>query len=129
MVELMVSLGKLFIGFLSMLGPLALLLAIQHTRDRRAAALSTTVLRELNSPHLRGLFSVKIKTNPFKGGVVAVDLWNCSRDQVWDILQRLSAQLASHVRVEVNGISDGRTRSPWTLTVTRKSSSVACCSG
>lgn len=127
MIELLVSLGKLVIGFLCITGPVAVLLVLLRTRDQRVAMLTTTALKELNVPELRGLFAVKIKSNPFSGGVVAVDLWNCSREQLWDVMQRLSAQLPSHVRVEVNGISDSRTRSTWTVTVKRNASSIACC--
>lgn len=127
MIELLVSLGKLVIGFLCITGPVAVLLVLLRTRDQRVAMLTTTALKELNVPELRGLFAVKIKSNPFSGGVVAVDLWNCSREQLWDVMQRLSAQLPSHVRVEVNGISDSRTRSTWTVTVKRNASCIACC--
>jgi hypothetical protein len=129
MIELVVSLGKLLIGFLGMVGPVALLLVFLSNRDRRVDQLSTTVLRELNAPELRGLFAVKIRSNPFSGEVVAVDLWNCSRDQLWEVLQRLSAQLPPRVRVEINGISDSRTRATWTLTAKRNPASFACCSG
>lgn len=127
MIELLVSLGKLVIGFLCITGPVAVLLVLLRTRDQRVAMLTTTALKELNVPELRGLFAVKIKSNPFSGGVVAVDLWNCSREQLWDVMQRLSAQLPSHLRVEVNGISDSRTRSTWTVTVKRNASCIACC--
>jgi hypothetical protein len=71
---------------------------------------------------------VKVKSSFFSGGLVAVDLWSCSRDQLWDVLQRLSARLPSHVRVEVNGISDSRAKSTWTVTVKRNPSCIACCS-
>lgn len=125
--ELVVSLGKLVIGFLCITGPVVVLLIWLRTRDRREAMLSTAALKELNLPELRGLFAVKIKINPFSGGVVAVDLWNCSREQLWDVMQRLSAQLPAHVRVEVNGISESRTRSTWTVTVKRNPSCIACC--
>jgi hypothetical protein len=127
MIELLVSLGKLLIGFLCIAGPVVVWLVFLRTRDRQVAMLSTAALKELNLPELRGLFAVKIKSNPFSGGVVAVDLWNCSREQLWDVMQRLSAQLPSHVRVEVNGITDSRTRSTWTVTVKRTPSCIACC--
>jgi hypothetical protein len=126
MTELAISIGKLAIGFLCILGPFVLLVAFLRRRDMRETALSTRALQELNSPNLRGLFALKIKSNPFLGEVVAVDLWNCSRDQIWDLMQRLSARLPSHIRVEVNGMSDYRTRSTWTLTLKRKASSAAC---
>ena len=127
MAELLVNLAKLFVGFLCIVGPVVVLLVFLRTRDRQVAMLSTTALKELNLPELRGLFAVRIKSNPFSGGVVAVDLWNCSREQLWDVMQRLSAQLPAHVRVEVNGISDSRTRSTWTVTVKRNASCIACC--
>lgn len=127
MIELLISLSKLVIGFFCIAGPVVVLLMWLRARDRRVAMLSTVALKELNLPELRGLFAVKIKNNPFSGGVVAVDLWNCSRDQLWDVLLRLSAQLPSHVRVEVNGISDSRTRSTWTVSAKRNPSCIACC--
>jgi hypothetical protein len=128
MIELLVSLGKLVIGFLCIAGPVVVLLIWLRGRDRRVAMLSTAALRELNLPELRGLVAVKVKSSFFSGGLVAVDLWSCSRDQLWDVLQRLSARLPSHVRVEVNGISDSRAKSTWTVTVKRNPSCIACCS-
>jgi hypothetical protein len=127
MVELFVSMSKLFVGFVCILGPVALLLALLHARDRREAALSTTVLRELNSPDLRGLFSVKAKSRSIGADAVVVDLWGCSREQVWDAMEKLSVKLPSHVRLEVNGLSDCRMRSAWTLTASRRVSSAALC--
>jgi hypothetical protein len=126
--ELVASLGKLSIGFLCILGPFVLLIAFLRARDRREDALSTTVLQELNSPDLRGLFSLKIKSRPVGSDTVIVDLWGCPREQVWDLMERLSARLPAHVRLEVNGISGCRLNSTWTLTV-RKESAVAYCSG
>jgi hypothetical protein len=116
MAELFASLGKLSIGFLCILGPFVLLIVFLRARDRREEALSTRALQELNSPGLRGLFSLKIKSRPMGGATVTVDLWGCSREQVWDVMDRLSARLPAHVRVEVNGISGCRLNSTWTLT-------------
>jgi hypothetical protein len=117
MIELFTSIGKLAIGFLCILGPFVLLIAFLRTRDLREAALSTTVLQELNSPNLRGLFSIEVKSRPIGADTVIVDLWSCSREQVWDLIERLSSRLPAHVRVEVNGISGSRLNSEWTLTV------------
>jgi len=125
--ELFTSLGKLAIGFLFILGPFVLLIAFLRARDLREAALSTTVLQELNSPDLRGLFSIEVKSRPIGADTVKVDLRSCSREQVWDLMERLSARLPAHVRVEVNGISGSRLNSEWTLTV-RKGSAVINCS-
>lgn len=128
MAELFASLGKLFIGFLCILGPVVLRIAFLRTCDRREAALSTRVLQELNSPNFRGLFSVKVKSRLIGADTVIVDLWSCSCEQMWGLTERLSARLPAHVRVEVNGISSCRLNSTWTLTV-RKGPAVAYCSG
>jgi hypothetical protein len=127
MVELLVSLGKLSIGFLCILGPLALPFLLLHIRDHRESELYTTVLRELNLPELRGLFTVRILTRPFTADTVVVDLWQCSREQVWGVIEKLSARLPGHVRLEVNGITDCRVRSTWKLTVMRTQPSVSYC--
>lgn len=125
MAESLVGLSKLFFGFLCILGPVALLLALLRAWERREAALSTAVLLELNSPDLRGLFSLKVKRRSIGADTVVVDLWGCSREQVWDVMEKLSAELPSGVRVEVNGTSDGRMRSAWILTATRNCASAA----
>ena len=127
MIELFTNLGKLAMGFLFILGPFVLLITVLRMRDRREAALSIRVLQELNSPNLRGLFSIVVKCRLIGSDTVIVDLWGCSREQVWDLMERLSARLPAHVRVEVNGISGSRLNSEWTLTV-RKGPAVACCS-
>jgi hypothetical protein len=124
---LLLNLGKLFLGFLCILGPVALLLSFQHTRDQRESFLSLNVLRELNLPDLRGLFSVKVESRSIGADTVVVDLWGCSREQVWSVMETLSAKLPSHVRVEVNGLSDSRMKSTWTLTATRRFDSPALC--
>ena len=128
MIELFTSLGKLAIGFLCILGPFVLPIAFLRTRDLREAALSIRVLQELNSTDFRGLFFVKVKSRLIGADTVIVDLWSCSREQVWDLIERLSARLPAQVRVEVNGISGSRVNSTWTLTV-RKGPAVAHCSG
>jgi hypothetical protein len=127
MVELLVSLGKLSIGFLCILGPLALPFLFLHIRDHRESALYTIVLRELNLPELRGLFTVRILTRPLTADTVVVDLWQCSREQVWSVIEKLSTQLPDHVRFKVNGITDCRVRSTWNLTVMRTQPSVSYC--
>ena len=129
MTELIVSLGKLSIGFLGILGPVALLLGFLHIHDQRRSMLYPTVLRELNWPDLRGLFAVNIKCRPFGADTVIVELWSCSREQVWDVIERLSAKLPAHVRLEVNGFTDCRAKSAWKLTVMRSQPSISYCTG
>jgi hypothetical protein len=118
MADLIVSLGKP-IGFLSLLAPFALLFLFLHIRYQQESELYTTALRELNQPELRGLFTAKIQSRLFGEDTVVIDLWNCSREQVWGVIEKLSARLPEHVRLEVNGITDCRARSTWKLTVMR----------
>ena len=127
MTEMLISLGKLLLGFLGILGPVALMLLFLRMRDRRESMLFATVLAELNLPQLRGLSTVKVKSSPPWADTVVVDLWNCSREQVWDVIETLSAKLPSRVRLEVNGITDCRVRSTWKLTVSRTHPFVAYC--
>jgi len=127
MEALLLNLGKLALGFLCMLGPIVFLMALRRVRDRREAALALTVLRELNSPDLRGLFSLNVVSRSIGKDSVALDLWGCSREQVWEVMETLSAKLPPHAQVEVNGLSEGRLRTAWTLTVTRRVDSPALC--
>lgn len=82
MMELVTSLWKLGMGFLGILGPVVLLFAFLRTRDLREDSLRTRVLLELNSPNLRGLYSMEVKSRPFGADTVKVDLRSCSREQV-----------------------------------------------
>jgi hypothetical protein len=127
MTELLLSLGKLTMGFLCILGPLVLSIAFLRSRDRREAALSTKILQGLNASELRGLYSVKVRSHWIGADKVIVDLWSCSRDQVWDLMERFSAQLPENIRVEVNGINSSRLNSTVTLAV-KKKPCVAYCS-
>ncbi len=124
---LLLNMAKLALGFLCMLGPIVFVMALRRVRDRREAALTLAVLRELNTPELRGLYSINVASRSMGKGSVAIDLLDGSREQAWDVMEKLSAKLPPHVRVEVNGIRDGRLRSAWTLTATRRFNSPALC--
>jgi hypothetical protein len=131
MEQLLIRLGELGVGFLSMMGPLVLLMMFLKLRDQRESVLYTVVLKELNSPDLRGLFAVKIKCRVFsRQDAVMVDLWNCPKERVWDTAIQLSTHLPPEVRLVVNGMVDSRSRSTLTLKVERNIrsfSSVSCC--
>jgi hypothetical protein len=121
MEELLIRLGELSIGFLSMIGPLVLLMMFLKFRDQRESVLYTAVLKELNTPDLRGLFAVKIRCSIFsRQDTVMVDFWNCSKEQVWDTVTRLSTHLPPEVRLVVNGMTDFRSRSTLTLRVEKR---------
>jgi hypothetical protein len=129
--ELLIRLGELGIGFLSMMGPLVLLMVFLRIRDQRESILYTVVLKELNSPDLRGLFAVRIRCSVFtRQDAVMVDLWNCPKERVWDTVLRLSTHLPPEVRLVVNGMADSWSPSMLTLKVERSIrsvSSVSCC--
>ena len=127
MIDLLASLAKLSFGFLAILGPVALVFMVLQIRDRRESILFAVVLVELNRPHLRGLFTVKVKSRPIGPVTIVVDLWNCSREQVWNVIEKLSAKLPSRVRLEVNGMTDCRVGSTWKLTVRRTQPVVSYC--
>ena len=131
MEQLSIRLGELCIGFLSMMGPLVLLMMFLKVRDQRESILYTVVLKELNSPDLRGLFAVKIRCSVFsRQDTVMVNLWNCPKERVWDTVIQLSTHLPPEVRLVVNGMTDSRSRSALTLKVERNIrsvSSVSCC--
>lgn len=131
MEQLLIRLGELCIGFLSMMGPLVLLMMFLQVRDQRESILYTVVLKELNSPDLRGLFAVKIRCSVFsRQDTVMVDLWNCPKERVWDTVIQLSTHLPPEVRLVVNGMADPRSRSTLILKVERSIpsvSSVSCC--
>jgi hypothetical protein len=131
MEQLLIRLGELGVGFLSMMGPLVLLMMFLKLRDQRESVLYTVVLKELNSPDLRGLFAVKIKCRVFsRQDTVMVDLWNCPKERVWDTAIQLSTHLPPEVGLVVNGMADSRSRSALTLKVEksiRSVGSVSCC--
>jgi len=110
MFELLTNIGRLAIGFLGILGPVVFLIICLHLRDQRKSMLYAIVLAELNRPHLRGLYTVRAKIRSLRADTVVIDLWNCSREQVWQVVERLSTKVPPRVRVEVNGISDCRVR-------------------
>ncbi len=127
MSDLLLNVGKLAVGLFCILGPVVLSIASLRSRDRRENDLSLHVLTELNSSELRGLYSVRVSSHLLGADRVTVDLWGCSRDQVWDLMERLSARLPANIQVEVNGITSSRLSSKLILTV-QNGSRIAYCS-
>jgi hypothetical protein len=126
MEDLLIRLGELGIGFLSMMGPLVLLMMFLKLRDQRESVLYTVVLKELNSPDLRGLFAVKIRCSVFtRQDTVMIDLWNCPKERVWDTAIQLSTHLSPEAQLVVNGMADSRSRSTLTLKVQRSIPSIS----
>jgi hypothetical protein len=106
MIEFFMNVSKLLMGLTCVLAPVIILLMTLAQRDRRRHSLNTVVLGQLNRRELGGLYSVSIRPRLLGGGIVSVDLWNCSRDQVRDVLEGLAERLPRTVRLEVNGLTD-----------------------
>jgi len=121
------NLAMLIAGLLGTIGPVALMLMLMYERDRRKSRLYSSVILELNRPHLRGNFTVKIRSWPFMANSVRIRFWDCSRDQVWNVIEAVSTKLPPDVRLEVNGITDCRVNSTWKLTVERGIPAASVC--
>jgi hypothetical protein len=78
--------------------------------------------KELNSPDLRGLVVSYTKyallSKSFK---VEVDIWNCSSEQIWDVIDRLRTNLPSNARLVVNGIPARSLKTIFSLEIKRVS--------
>lgn len=125
--DLVAHLTQLISGLLGTIGPVALLLMYMNVRDRRESHLFTAVILELNRPHLRGYFTVRVRSWPLFAETVWIRLWDCSREQTWNVIESISARLPPDTRIEVNGITDCRAKSTWKLTVTRGVPSASAC--
>ncbi len=91
------------ITLLVLVGPLIAALAL-NLRDRRQARLLGTVLAELGGPDLRGRVVVKVRAGLLGApSVVKIHLLCASRQEIWEILGRLSERLSRRVRLEVTG--------------------------
>jgi hypothetical protein len=120
MVELMIRLGQLGLGFAALLGPLLVLMLLLKHRDQREATLSSVVFRELNMPNLRGLYSVKIHSHLLGGqDTVTVDILCCLNKQLWDVIMGLSAKLPAQAWLAVDGLSEPGSNSTFRLKLKR----------
>lgn len=87
--------------------PLSLWMALLNRRDQRKAGLLGAVMGQLSSRDLRGRIAVQVRSGVlFPRSVVAVDILEASRSEIWEILTRLAQRLSPHVRIEVTGRVD-----------------------
>jgi len=120
MTALMISLAKLVTGFISIGGPLIFLIALLHVRDHRKSIIEGIACKELNSPDLRGLVAVNIRCALLsKRCTVGIDMWNCSDERIWDVIEGLRVNLPSHVRLVVNGIAARSPKAIFLLEIRR----------
>jgi hypothetical protein len=131
MSQLLIEIGRLFLGLVAVTGPLIVLVLILEARDRRESKLCGIILKQLNSPNLRGLFSFRIRHGLFfRRDIVILDLWGCSSEQLWDTTVQLSMSLPPEVRLVVNGTMDYKHKVGFAMKVRRDAFSVDpafCC--
>ncbi len=99
----METIVSVLVAVLALGGPLIWAMAL-NLRDRREARLLSTVLAELDGPELRGRVAVKVRARLlWAPSVVKIYLLGASRQEIWEILGRLSEHLSRRVRLEVTG--------------------------
>lgn len=99
----MEAFGTVLVVMFVLGGPLIWAMAL-NLRDRREARLFSTVLAELSGPDLRGRVAIRVRAGlPGIRSVVKVHLLCASRQEIWEILGRLSERLSRRVRLEVSG--------------------------
>jgi len=75
-----------------------------NLRDRRTARLLNAVLAELGARDLRGRVAVRIRSGLlWAPSAVKIDVLCATRQEIWEILGRLSERLSRRVRLEVTG--------------------------
>lgn len=112
----LLKLGWLAIGIAVALGPVLLSALLLNLRDRRKARLLAAVLDLTSSPDLRGRLAIRVHSGIlWPRSVVALHILLPSRNEIWDVVTRLSRCLPPRVRVEIDGLVDRQV--PATLTV------------
>ena len=131
MSQSLIHIGHLLVGFMILFGPVIVLLLILNARDRRESTLRSIVFEQLRSSDLRDLFTFRIRHALFLGSsVVIVNLWDCSKEQIWDTTTRLSISLPSEVRLIISGTMDREHKVRFALKIKREVASLRptfCC--
>lgn len=78
-------------------------------RDRRRARLREAVLRSITSEDVRRRIRIDVRSALLsRGGVVTVDMSACPREEIWEVVTRLSHGLPPRVGVAVLGSIEGQ---------------------
>jgi hypothetical protein len=120
MTELMIHLATLTLGFFALTAPVLVLAAAWKARDQKEGLLYARILGELNTPDLRGLYTVRVDCRPLGPDAVHIDLWGCPPQRVWEVMLRISESLPSGVKLKVGGVTESRPASAWNLTVSKR---------
>lgn len=110
----------LLVTFAVMLGPLAWGMLLNR-RDRRRWALHGAMMKQFQSQDYRGRVAIRVYPAwVSRRGVVAIDLLGCARDEILDVMNRLSRIpcLSSKVLVEVKGTAGRLAILTFTVAVT-----------
>ncbi len=99
----MVQLGELVLWLGLALSPAFVPILLLNLRDRRESVLLGAVWEQLSSPDLRGRIAVRVRYALLRrASFVALDMRDCSQEEIWAALTRLSQNLPPHVRVTVD---------------------------
>jgi hypothetical protein len=103
----MVQLGELALWLGLAVSPVLVPALLLNLRDRRESAVLGTVGAQLSSRELRGRIAVRVRCALLgKGGVVALDMRDCSQEEIWGAMVRLSRSLPPTVQLVVDGVVD-----------------------
>jgi hypothetical protein len=116
------SLLSLVLAWIAGVGPIALLMALQNRRDRRARVLFHDVASQLPSGALRSDVALDVRCGLLsRAATVRLDLGCASSPHVWETATRLRRGLPAWVRLEVDGHVDGPLAVPRPLRITVES--------
>jgi len=105
-------------------GPVLGALLLLNYRDRRQASLLAGLL-DLTPRSLRDRIVFEVRCGLFsRRRFVAVDMRECSRDEIWEAIARWCAGLPPHTRLLVDGRMDGGV--PATFTIETACRSALC---
>lgn len=111
--------GRLTVFLALTLGTPLVWLALLNLRDRRQASVLHAVLREISSRELLGRVAVRVRCGVLSRRCVAtVSILACSRNEIWEIMARLSGRLSPQVRLEVTGPVDRQFLATFTVKTT-----------
>lgn len=112
----MIQLGALVLWLGLALSPVLVPVLLLNRRDRKESALLGALSDQLSAPDLRGRIAVRVRGALLgRAGVVALDMRDCSRDEVWEVMTRLSRSLPSHARLVVDGLVDRQVPATFAL--------------
>lgn len=96
-------------------GPVLALMLLLNARDRRKATMLDAAWR-LALEDLRDQIAIQIHSPLLsRHSVVAVDMCECSRDEVWEAIARWYAGLPPRARLVVNGSMDRGLQASFTV--------------